>query len=315
MIRIGVDTMGGDYAPQNVVIGAIEAQKHLPDDVRLYLIGDKIKIAEICRQQEADLGNFIVINCTQTIMMGEHPVSAYMKKRDSSIVVGYNMLAKGEIDAFASAGNTGAMLMGSTHTIKPINGILRPCISAEIPLLGGGKMLILDVGLNSDCKADFLLQFAQLGNIYAKTIFGIESPRIALLNIGGEEEKGNIVNQEAYKLLSFDSDLNFVGNMEANHLFRGDIADVLVTDGFVGNVCIKQAEAMYDLFTALGGRNEYMERFDYEIYGGTQILGIGMPVIIGHGASSPKAIANMIYKTEISARSNLIKNFLSIFAN
>lgn len=309
MVRIGVDAMGGDFAPQNVVLGAAEALKSLPDDVQLLLLGDKTKIAEICRQQGIDSGIFVIRHCTQCILMGEHPVRAYMKKKDSSIVVGFNMLSEGTLDAFASAGNTGAMLAGSMQTLKPVKGVLRPCISAEIPLLSGGNMLILDVGFNSDCRSDMLYQFAQLGCVYAKTMMGIENPRVALLNIGEEDEKGNMVNRDAYEVLSDSNDFQFVGNMEANHLFEGGIADILVTDGFTGNVCLKQAEAMFGIISSQKIENAYLSRFNYEIYGGTPVLGVAAPVIIGHGASSSKAISNMILEAEKSLKNHLVDKF------
>ena len=242
MIRIGIDAMGGDFAPNNVILGAIEAYSYISADTKIFLIGDEKKITEVCQHYGIDSGNFVIVHAPETIEMGEHPIRAFLKKKQSSLVVGFNLLAEGKIDVLASAGNTGAMLAGSVQVLNNIPGIIRPCIPAQIPLADGRNMLLLDVGFNSDPRADVLYQFGIMGSIYAKTMMDIENPRVALLNIGAEAEKGNITTQEAYKIMSDTTDFNFVGNMEANMLFSGGIADVLVTDGFVGNVCLKQAE-------------------------------------------------------------------------
>lgn len=309
MVKIGVDAMGGDYAPRNVVLGAAAAKRSLPEDVQLYLLGDKSKIAEICSEEGIDLGSFVIVNCSQKVEMGEHPVKGYVKKPDSSVAVGFRMLAANELDAFASAGNTGVMLVGCMQTLKTLPGVHRPCISIEIPQMNGEKMLLLDVGFNADCRADVLLQFAKLGGVYARTMMGIENPRVALLNIGEEADKGSLSHREAYELLSVSPNINFVGNLEAKHLFRGGLADVLVTDGFSGNVCLKQAEAMYDVFTAMNISNDYIEKLNYEVYGGTPVLGASAPVMIGHGASSSKAISYMILETYRAHKRELVKKF------
>ncbi|MEG1899247.1 MAG: phosphate acyltransferase PlsX [Bacteroidales bacterium] len=306
MIRIGIDAMGGDYAPENVILGAIEAYSHIDAETKIFLIGDQKKITEVCLHYGIDSGNFVIVHAAQVIEMGEHPVKAYLKKPNSSLNIGFNILAKKEIDAFASAGNTGAMLAGSMQTLNTLPGVLRPCISAHIPLANGKNMLILDVGFNSDTRPDVLYQFAILGSIYARTMMGVENPRVALLNIGEEGDKGNIITKEAYKLMSNSLDFNFIGNMEANLLFSGGIADVLVTDGFVGNICLKQAEGMYALVTKLGVNHPFLNRFNYEYYGGTPVLGVSAPVIIGHGASTPLAIKNMILEAEKATKNGLI---------
>lgn len=306
MIRIGIDAMGGDYAPENVILGAIDAYSHIDSETKIFLIGDQEKITEVCRHYGLDSGNFVVVHAPEKIEMGEHPVKAYLKKTDSSINMGFKKLLSGEIDAFASAGNTGAMLTGSVSTLKTLQGVLRPCISAKFPLSDGKNMLVLDVGLNTDTKARVLYQFAILGSIYARTMMGIENPRVALLNIGEESEKGTVNAQEAYRYMSNTTEFNFVGNMEANRLFNGGIADVLVTDGFVGNVCLKQTEGMYALITKLGVNHPFFNRFNYEYYGGTPVLGVAAPVIIGHGASTPLAIKNMILETEKAVQNGLV---------
>lgn len=307
MIRIGIDAMGGDYAPNNVILGAIEAFSYINADTKIYLIGDEVKITEVCQHYGIDSGNFVIVHAPEVIEMGEHPVRAFLKKKKSSITVGFNLLAKKEIDVFASAGNTGAMLSGSVNTLSNLPGVIRPCISAQIPLADGRNMLILDVGLNSDSRADVLYQFAILGSIYARTMMGIENPKVALLNIGAEDEKGNLVSKEAFKVMKDSTEFNFVGNMEANLLFNGGIADVLVTDGFVGNICLKQAEGMYELVSKLGVNHPFLNRFNYENYGGTPVLGVTAPVIIGHGASTPLAIKNMILEGEKTLKNGLVE--------
>lgn len=307
MIRVGVDAMGGDYAPENVILGVIDAYSHLDSETKIFLIGDQEKITEVCRHYGLDSGNFVVIHASQTIGMGEHPVRSYVQKSDSSINVGFNKLLGGEIDAFASAGSTGAMLTGCVRTLKTLKGLLRPCISAQIPLANGKNMLILDVGLNTETKPKMLYQFGIIGSIYAKTMMGISNPRVALLNIGEEREKGTLVAQEAYRMMESSSELNFVGNMEANSLFNGGIADVLVTDGFVGNVCLKQTESMFEMFSKLGVNHPFLSRFNYEYYGGTPVLGVTAPVVIGHGASTPLAIRNMILEAEKSVKNRLVE--------
>ena len=307
MTRLGIDAMGGDFAPENVILGATDALPCIDSETELVLIGDRERITEVCRHYGVDSGNFVIADAAQKIEMGEHPVNAYMKKRNSSINVGFRYLKEKEIDAFASAGNTGAMLVGSVETIGALPGIIRPCISALVPLFNGQNMLILDVGLNTDAKPEMLCQFAILGTLYAKTIMGIERPRVALLNIGAEPEKGNHTTVKAYEMISRMGEyFDFVGNMEANALFNGGIADVLVTEGFVGNVCLKQSEGMYELIARLGVTHPFFKRFNYEFYGGTPVLGIAAPVVIGHGVSTPVAIKNMILETEKVVKCNLV---------
>ena len=315
MIRIGIDAMGGDFAPNNVILGVIEALSYIGTNTKIFLIGDEKKITEVCQHYGVDSGNFVIVHAPETIEMGEHPVRAFLRKKKSSLVVGFNMLAGGEIDVLASAGNTGAMLAGSVQVLNNIPGIIRPCIPAQIPLADGSNMLLLDVGFNSDTRADVLYQFGIMGSIYAKTMMEVENPRVALLNIGAEPEKGNSITQEAYKIMSGTAEFNFVGNMEANMLFSGGVADVLVTDGFVGNICLKQAEGMYDLVAKLGVKNPFFNRFNYETYGGTPVLGVTAPVIIGHGVSTPLAIKNMILQGEMVVQHRLIEKFKEAMLN
>jgi glycerol-3-phosphate acyltransferase PlsX len=245
-MRIGIDILGGDYAPEATVNGCILAAGLLPADSKLVLIGDEKHINEICSQKKFDPAVFDIVHTQEMIEMGEHPARAFMQKPGASVVKGFKLLAHHEIDGFASAGNTGAMMVGAMQVIKSIPGIIRPCIAAMVPRPGEFPTLLLDVGLNPDCDQDELNQYGILGNIYAHSVLGIKSPRVSLLNIGEEEGKGNLVTKAAFQLMKDSSFFNFSGNVEGNDLF-GDKADVIVCDGFVGNVMLKQAEAFYTM--------------------------------------------------------------------
>ena len=312
MVRVGIDVMGGDFAPKNVVLGAIQAFTRIQPKTRLILFGDQNQIEAECREAGFETAKFEIVHTSQVIGMGDHPAKAFQQKPDSSISVGFRALADCRIDGFASAGNTGAMLAGVIYTVKAIPGIIRPAISSVYPLLNGKTALLLDVGLNVDCKPDVLYQYGLLGSIYAKYMMGIADPRVALLNIGEEEEKGNLQTKETFKIMQDTPDFNFVGNIESNRIFSGTIADVIVADGFVGNVVLKQAEAMYVLAKKQGIDSEYFNRFNYELYGGTPVLGVNAPVIIGHGISSPKAIENMILQTEHAIKVHLVDKIIEV---
>jgi len=311
-MKIGLDIMGGDFAPEATVLGAIEAQKELSDDIRLVLIGDKSKVEEILKREAIDASLFDLINASEVIEMQEHPAKAYRKKQDSSIAIGFNMLQKNEIQAFASAGNSGAMLVGSMYSIRPVPGIIRPSITSVLPKDNGGVGVILDVGINADCKPDVLYQFGILGSLYAENVFGIKNPKVGLLNIGEEEGKGNLLSQAAYQVMKGSKDFNFVGNVEGRELFSDNV-DVIVCDGFTGNVVLKQAEAVYTIMAKKGTLDEYFGRFNYEIYGGTPILGVNGNVLIGHGISSPKAIKNMLVLAKDVTEANLASKIKEAF--
>ena len=314
-MRIGVDTMGGDYAPLHVVMGAIQALDRVQPDSEMVLFGNERKIREICNSQHIDTKRFEIVPSSQVIEMGEHPVKAFQQKKDSSVVIGFQALQRGDIDSFAGAGNTGAMLVGAQSILKTIKGVTRPCISAEFPVQTGGSALLLDVGLNADCRQDNLFEFGILGSIYAHHILGIKNPRVALLNVGEEPEKGSLLTRETFKLMERNPHFNFVGNIESTQLFTGTIADVIVTDGFTGNVVIKQAEGMFHLLKDFGFVNPFFDRFDYEVYGGTPILGVNAPVITGHGASSPRAIMHMILKSEATYKAGLVQKIKEAISN
>lgn len=306
--------MGGDYAPSAVVQGAVMALKELTADSRIVLFGDQAEIERILSTVDCPPDSFDIVHCTEVIGMDEHPSHAFMKKPDSSIVVGFRQLKAKQIDGFASAGSTGAMMVGSMMAIKQIEGIIRPSISSIVPTADGGSAVLLDVGLNVDCRADVLAQYAQIGSLFASTVLGIENPRVALLNIGEEKEKGNLVTKAAHELLEeMTSQVNFVGNVEAKYIFTGKVADVIVCDGFVGNTILKQAEGFFDIATAQGVDNAFINRLNYENIGGTPVLGINGNVVIGHGCSSPLAIKNMILQTENTVKADIVGNLREIF--
>lgn len=315
MLNIGVDAMGGDFAPEAVVLGAIEAVATLEKDVRLVLFGDEAAIRAVMAREGVGEGIFDIVPTTEVITMSDHPAQAFSKKPDSSLTVGFAWLKAGKIDGLASAGNTGAMLVGSMYTVKAIEGVIRPTISSHIPVLGGGSALVLDVGLNVDCKPDVLDQYGMIGSIYAEKVMGVKNPRVALLNIGEEKEKGNLATKAAYELMEGSTRFNFVGNIESKQLFTGDVADVIVCDGFVGNIVLKMAEGIYDMAKHVGGEQaEFFERFNYEHVGGTPVLGVNAAVTVGHGRSTPLAIRNMILQTERTVRSGFIGQLKSILA-
>ena len=285
--------MGGDFAPNNELAGAILAQKELPASVKIVLIGDSERAKAYFKEKGVNENLFEYVHTTEVIDMGEHPTKAFSQKPNSSIAVGFKLLKENQIQAFSSAGNTGAMLVGSMFTVKTIPGVIRPCITSVLPKVTGGVGLILDVGTNADCKPDVLYQFGILGSIFAEHVYKIDKPKVGLLNIGTEPEKGNLVTQATYNLMKDTKDFNFIGNIEGRDLFN-DKADVIVTEGFTGNIVLKQAESFYRLISKRGRSDEYFDRFNYENYGGTPILGINGTVLIAHGISSDVAFKNML---------------------
>jgi glycerol-3-phosphate acyltransferase PlsX len=292
-MKIGFDILGGDFAPNNCLEGAILASKELPSSARIVLIGDSNIANDYFKKHGVDPSIFDYVHTTDVIEMGEHPTKAFSQKPNSSINLGFKLLKESQIDAFISAGNTGAMLVGSMFTVKAVPGVIRPCITSILPKEDGTFGLILDVGTNADCKPDVLYQFGILGSILAKEIYKINNPKVGLLNIGEEPEKGNLVSQAAHALMKDTKDFNFVGNIEGGDLFK-DKADVIVCEGFVGNVVLKMAEAFYAVTKKLDRGHEYFDKFNYELYGGTPILGINSNVIICHGISSPLAFKNSL---------------------
>jgi phosphate acyltransferase len=296
-MKIGIDILGGDFAPEATVRGSILAFDELPKGTTLLLIGDENKIGEICEAEKFNFRNFSIIHTLDNIGMDEYPAKSFTVKPNASIPIGFKLLREGKIDGFASAGNTGAMLVGAIQIVKAVPGLLRPCISACIPKISSeNPTILLDVGINPDCKPDVLYQYAILGSLYSELVYNVKNPRVALFNIGSEEEKGNLLTKATYQAMKDTKDFNFIGNVEGTDLFKEDV-DVIVCDGFVGNTIIKSAEAFYTLLRKRRIKDEFFEKFNYERYGGTPILGINAPAIIGHGISGPMAIKNMILHT------------------
>ena len=313
-MKIGLDFMGGDYAPKAAVLGAIAAQQVLSPNQKIVLFGDTEQALPILAEQQIDASCFEFVHCTEVISMGEHPTKAITQKPNSSISVGFQYLKEGKIDSFASAGNTGAMLVGSMFSVRAIEGVQRPAIATNVPKLKNGFGIMLDVGANADCKPEVLAQFGVLGSIFAEAVYGISNPKVGLMNIGEEEEKGNLVSQAAFPLLKDQKNTNFIGNIEGRDLFN-EKADVIVCDGFTGNVMLKLAETFYILTLKKGFKDEFFDRFNYEQYGGSPILGVNAPVIIGHGISSPEAIKNMILLSKTMIESKLVDKIKAAFTS
>jgi phosphate acyltransferase len=313
-MNIGLDMMGGDFSPLEAVKGVQQYLTGTEAPVTLFLVGDEKQIDPLLATYGIPAGSVKVVHAPQVIGMDEHPTKALKEKQQSSIAIGFHLLATGKMDAFISAGNTGAMLVGALYSLKPIEGIQRPTISTIIPKENGGTGVLLDVGLNADCKPENLNQFAILGSLYAKHILGIENPRVGLLNIGEEEGKGNILAQAAYPLLKENPQIHFTGNIEGRDVLL-DKADVMVCEGFTGNVILKLAESMYGITQRKQIHNEYFDRFDFEHYGGTPLLGVTKPVIIGHGISRNRSFSNMIALAQKMIETDLLgkmkESFLS----
>jgi glycerol-3-phosphate acyltransferase PlsX len=314
-IKIAVDAMGGDYAPENVIEGAIMALRESNNRFEIVFVGDEKKIKNELRKYDTIGLNYSIVDAPQVIGMDDIPTVALRRKKNSSIVVGIKLHSDGEVDAFASAGNTGAVLTAATFILGRIEGISRPTIGSVFPTESGRKSIMLDVGANVDCKPNHLFEFAIMGSIYSSEILGQKNPKVALLNIGEESTKGGDVVLQAYQLLS-ESKLNFVGNVEGRDILLGK-ADVIVCDGFVGNIVLKFAEsvlgvlkrklrnyAMRNIFRRLTfgllarGLRKALKEFDYQEYGGVPFLGVNGVAIIGHGSSTAVAIKNMIYRAE-----------------
>jgi len=311
-MRIGIDIMGGDFAPKATTLGAILALNEVPSDCRIVLIGDEPMTKSILAEKGVDASLFDFIHADQVIEMGEHPTRALSQKPNSSLSIGFQMLKEGSIDAFASAGNSGAMLVGSMFSVKTIPGMNRPAICSYLPKENGGFGVILDVGANADCKPELLVQFAILGSLVAEILFGIKNPKVGLLNIGEEAEKGNLLTQATYPLLKETANINFIGNIEGRDLFN-DKADVIVCDGFTGNVVLKLSEAFHDMTAGKGMGDPFFARLNYENYGGSPVLGVNAPVVVGHGISNDIAIKNLILLAKEMVSTNLTEKIKAAF--
>jgi len=304
-MKIGLDMMGGDYAPLEAVKGIQLYNAQKDKDTHLVLVGDEEQIHKHLNEQGLDPASFTIVHASQVIDMHEHPTKALKEKQNSSIAIGFHLLASGKIDAFISAGNTGAMMVGALFSVKAIEGVQRPTIGAYLPRENGKLGWLLDVGINSDCKPENLLQFGILGSLFVQHVWNVEKPRVALLNIGEEEGKGNILTQAAYPLLKASEEINFIGNLEGRDIFV-DKADVIVCEGFTGNVILKLSESIYDITVRRNIKDEYFDKFHFEQYGGVPVLGVNKPVIIGHGISFGPAFMNMIVMAEKMIATDLL---------
>jgi len=316
-VRIAVDAMGTDDAPGSEVAGAVGALRDLRTDLEIVLVGDRRRIREeLERYEGVDLDRLRVEHAPERIDPGESPALAVRRKPESSIVVGLKLQKEDEADAFVSAGSTGAVMAASLLLLRPLPGVDRPAIGTLLPT-ASGTCLMLDAGANVDCKPHHLLQFALLGNIYAQDLMGRERPRVGLLNIGEEPEKGDELSVEAYRLLS-ESAVNFVGNIEGRELIQGPV-DVLVCDGFVGNVLLKFYESVAEFIIGLLRREldqieeeleleDIFRILDYAEYGGAPLLGVNGVSIVCHGQSPPKAVQNAIGVAAQAVSSSMVSH-------
>ncbi|MCO6496017.1 MAG: phosphate acyltransferase PlsX [Bacteroidetes bacterium] len=313
-MRVGIDVMGGDYAPLEPLKAVIDiAKSNLNNEIISVLFGRETEITKILNELGETPENIEIINCEEVIEMGEHPTKALSQKRNSSIATGFQYLTEGKIDAFLSAGNTGAMHVGAMFSVKPIQGVLRPTITTILPRPDGSVGILLDVGANADCKPEVLNQFATLGSLFYKAVYSNNNQaKVGLLNIGEEKEKGNLLTQAAYPLLEANERIDFVGNIEGRYLFSNK-ADVIVCDGFTGNVVLKVAEGLFYNLMKRGVKDEYLDRFNFKYYGGTPILGVNAPVIIGHGISKADTFVKMIELAKDVVVSKMIDKIKSSF--
>ncbi len=303
-MRVALDAMGGDFAPKATVAGVQLAIEAISDDDQLVLVGDRATIEAQLTRGGISPSQVEVVHADDVISMNEHPTKAFSQKPNSSIGVGFKLLQEGTVDAFCGAGNTGAMHVGAMFTVKPCDGILRPAIAGFAPRENGSFGVILDVGANADVKPEMLAQFGEIGSLYAKHVFGITEPKVALINIGEEEKKGTVVAQAAYQLLKDNERINFVGNIEGRDIFSTQ-SDVMVCNGYVGNVVLKMAESIYDLLHKRQISDPFFDNLNYEAIGGSPILGINGNVAIGHGVSSGLAIKNMLLQAMRMAKTNI----------
>lgn len=311
-MNIGLDMMGGDFAPLEAVKGAAEFLSTTTADIQLTLIGDEAQIKKCLADHPIPAGKYSIVHADEVIEMNEHPTKALKEKQRSSIAIGFQLLATGKTDAFISAGNTGAMMVGALFSIKAIEGVLRPTIGAYMPREDGTLGLLVDVGLNADCKPENLNQFAVLGSLFAKHILNFPDPKVGLVNLGEEEGKGNILAQATYPLLAANTQVNFVGNLEGRDILMNK-ADVFVCDGFTGNVILKMAESFYDISKRRNIDDEHFNRFNFEQYGGVPVLGVSKPVIIGHGISHAMAFKHMIRIAQRMLETDLLSKMKESF--
>ena len=311
-MKIALDAMGGDFAPQAAVAGALLAAEQLAGRATIVLIGQADAVRPLLEAAGPAGMALEFVPASQVIDMAEHPAKAFQHKPDSSIAIGYKLLLAGEVEAFCSAGNTGAMLVGAMFTVKAVPGVMRPAIANFLPKLDNDFGILLDVGANAECKPEMLEQFGELGSLYAQHVLGIARPQVGLMNLGEEEGKGTPNTQAAFQLLKANPHIEFVGNIEGRDLFNSK-ANVIVCDGFTGNVILKMAESIYDMMDAKGIHDPFFDKFNYEAVGGSPILGINDNAIIGHGRSTPRAIGNMLVQGYNMAKSGIVDQIKATF--
>jgi len=326
-MKIAVDAAGGDYAPHEMVKGAIKAVQEY--GVEVVLVGRKNVLRKLAEKSLSRTG-ITIVDAKQVIDFNEHPMKAIQKKTNSSIMVGINLLKSGDVQAFVSAGNTGAVVVGALLTLGKLNGVSRPAIGCLLDTISSNPALLVDAGANADCRPEHLLEFARMGSIYSKNILGIESPRVGLLCNGAEEGKGNRLAQDTYPLLKNAKDINFIGNIEGHDIVKRT-TDVIVTDGFTGNIVLKTIEGFSDNFltsvrqighvfssaSRLRGREllqdigltSWAKKMDYTEYGGACLLGVNGNVIIAHGRSQARAIKNAIGLARETVERGIMEKF------
>lgn len=303
-MKIALDAMGGDFAPDATIEGVKLAVEELREGDQIVLIGDRDVIEKQLSLKGVDSPVIEIVHASEVISMDEHPTKAFSQKPDSSIAVGFHLLQKNDVQAFCSAGNTGAMHVGAMFSVKPCEGIIRPGIAGFAPRENGSYGVILDMGANAEVKPEILEQFGEIGSLYAQHVFGIEEPKVGLINMGEEEKKGTVVAQSAYQLFKNNEKVHFIGNIEGKDIFS-DKADVMVCNGYTGNIILKMAESIYDLLHKRGISDPFFDKLNYEAVGGSPILGINANVIIGHGISSGLAIKNMLLLADKMAETNI----------
>ena len=313
-MKIAIDAMGGDYGPLNNIQGVKLAAEELPDDVTIVMVGHQEQLEKLSAETNLSAPNVEIFHAEDVIPMGVHPTKALAKTPNASIPLGYGLLKSGEVEAFSSCGNTGAMHVGAMFSIRAIEGVIRPGIASLVPKEKGGYGIMMDVGANADCKPDVLVQFAEIATIYAENVLKIDNPKVGLINLGEEEQKGTLLTQSAHQLLKINNKINFIGNIEGRDLFN-DRADVMICDGFVGNVLLKFAESIYDMLQARNFQDPFFDTMDYRAVGGSPILGINGNVIIGHGVSDPEAVKNMLLQSYRMAESGVYKKIKENLGN
>jgi len=328
--KIAIDTMGGDFAPANEVQGAFLAAEQ-DKSIQIVFVGREKEILNQIDLLPNKSFNYVIENADDIVKMDDDPTIVIKTKKESSLYKGIELHHQGKFDAFVSAGNTGAMLSTATVLLGRISGVSRPTIGTFFPTNGTKYALVLDVGATLDSRSRFLFEYAIMGSLYVKAVYGVSNPKVGLLNVGEEPSKGTDVIKETYKLLS-ESSLNFIGNIEGRDILQGK-ADVVVCDGFTGNILLKFAESFLGLFKSkvkgYAERNlmnklkvlaikpvikDIMREFDYQTYGGVPLLGVNGNIIIGHGGSTPKAIKNMILIAKDLVEKDLIKRIETALA-